>query len=140
MRFSVIQRVLLGLCLVVQVWPTLQAVASSSTNAKPNIILILIDDLGWNDTGYQDTDYTTPTIDKLAAEGIRLKQYYVQPLCSPSRAALLAGKYAYNLGLADGVIINGHPVGLDLKEVTFAQRLKTGGYATHAVGMFSIDS
>ena len=101
---------------------------------KPNIIFFVIDDLGWNDTGYQGADYSTPTLDKLATEGIRLKQYYVQPVCSPSRSALLAGKYAYNLGLADGVITNGHPYGLGLDETTLAQHLKDGGYATHAVG------
>ena len=101
---------------------------------KPNIIFFLIDDLGWNDTGYQGADYSTPTLDKLATEGIRLKQYYVQPVCSPSRSALLAGKYAYNLGLAAGVITNGHPFGLGLDETTFAQHLKDGGYATHAIG------
>ena len=105
----------------------------SSAN-NPNIILFVIDDLGWNDTSYQGSDIPTPTVDKLAEEGIRLKQYYVQPLCSPSRSALLAGKYPYHLGLAHGVITNGHPYGLGLNEVTIAQHLKKGGYATHAVG------
>ena len=102
--------------------------------ASPNIILFVIDDLGWNDTSYQGAEYSTPTIDRLAQEGIRLKQYYVQPLCSPSRSSLLAGKYPYKLGLAHGVITNGHPYGLGLDEVTFAQHLKQGGYGTHAVG------
>ena len=58
---------------------------SAEVAEKPNIILFLIDDLGWNDTGVQGAEYSTPTIDQLAKEGIRLKQYYVQPLCSPSR-------------------------------------------------------
>lgn len=102
--------------------------------AQPNIVMFLIDDLGWNDTGFQGAEYSTPTIDKLASEGIRLKQYYVQPVCSPSRSALMAGRYSYNLGLADGVITNGHPYGLDLGEITIAQHLKDGGYATHAIG------
>lgn len=105
-----------------------------SASDKPNVILFVIDDLGWNDTSYQGADYSTPTIDKLTEEGIRLKQYYVQPLCSPSRSALLAGRYAYSLGLAAGVITNGHPYGLGLDEVTIAQHLKEGGYGTHAVG------
>lgn len=113
----------------------LATVASVTMATKPNIILFVIDDLGWNDTGYQGADYTTPTIDKLTSEGIRLKQYYVQPLCTPSRGALLAGKYAYTLGLAAGVITNGHPWGLNLTEVVIAKHLKDkGGYATHAVG------
>ena len=109
----------------------------SSAN-NPNIILFVIDDLGWNDTSYQGSDIPTPTVDKLAEEGIRLKQYYVQPLCSPSRSALLAGKYPYHLGLAHGVITNGHPYGLGLNEVTIAQHLKKGGYATHAVGRLKL--
>lgn len=120
------------LCLVVAAAAPLWA--ASCSEEKPNVILFVIDDLGWNDTGYQGADYSTPTIDRLAREGIRLNQYYVQPLCSPSRSALLAGKYAYSLGLAAGVITNGHPYGLGLQETTFVQRLKDGGYATHAVG------
>ncbi len=101
---------------------------------KPNIILFVIDDLGWNDTSYHGAEYNTPNIDKFANEGIRLQQYYVQPLCSPSRSSLMAGRYAYNLGLANGVITNGHPYGLSLDEVTIAQQLKSGGYSTHAIG------
>ena len=116
-------------CLVVQ------AVCTAHVD-KPNIILFVIDDLGWNDTGYQGADYTTPTIDSLAAEGIRLGQYYVQPLCSPSRAALLAGRYPYHLGLASDVITNGHPYGLGLEETIFAQPLKKGGYTTHIIGIY----
>ena len=108
-----------------------------TTAASPNIIMFLLDDLGWNDTGYQGAEYSTPTIDRLAQEGIRLKQYYVHPACSPSRAALLTGKYSYRLGLADRVITNGLPFGLGLEEVTFVEHLKKGGYTTHAIGMGS---
>ena len=103
-------------------------------SGKPNIILFVIDDLGWNDTSYQGADYTTPTLDRLTNEGIRLKQYYVHRVCTPSRAALLAGKYAYHLGLDANVITNGHPFGLNLTETLISQHLKKGGYSTHAVG------
>ena len=109
--------------------------AAGAASEKPNIIMFLIDDLGWNDTSYQGAEYSTPTIDMLANEGIRLKQYYVQPVCSPSRSALLAGKFPYNLGLAAGVITNGHPYGLSLDYKTIADRLRDGGYGTHAIGM-----
>ena len=61
--------------------------------AKPNILLIVMDDLGWNDTSYKGSDIPTPTIDKLANEGVRLQQYYVQRLCSPTRSAILTGRY-----------------------------------------------
>ena len=62
---------------------------------KPNILFIVIDDLGWNDTSYKGSDIQTPTIDRFAKEGIRLQQYYVQRVCSPARAAIMAGRYPY---------------------------------------------
>ena len=114
----------------------LQAAVVWSDCDKPNIILFLLDDLGWNDTGYQGADYSTPTIDNMAAEGIRLNQYYVQPLCSPSRTALLSGKYPYHTALADSLIINGVPLALNLESVILTKGLKEGGYSTHAVGKF----
>ena len=124
-----------GLTVIVLFFLVALGLAMTTTrNTKPNIILFVIDDLGWNDTRYQGADYDTPTLDRLTREGIRLKQYYVQSLCTPSRGALLAGKYAYTLGLAAGVVTNGHPYGLNLSEVTIGQQLKKGGYSTHAVG------
>ena len=54
--------------------------------------MFVIDDLGWNDVSYKGSDIDTPTIDKLSGEGIRLQQYYVNRLCSPTRAALMAGR------------------------------------------------
>ena len=112
----------------------LQAAVVWSDCDKPNIIMFVIDDLGWNDTGYQGADYSTPTIDSMAAEAIRLDQYYTQSICSPSRAALLSGKYPYHLSLAHTVVSNGYPFGLSLAETTIAQQLNDGGYSSHAVG------
>ena len=123
---------LLQLSLPLLLLPLIQR--GSTADTKPNILLLVIDDLGWNDTGYQGADYATPTLDRLTNEGIRLKQYYVHRLCTPSRAALLAGRYAYNLGLDGGVITNGHPFALNLTETIMAKYLKDGGYSTHAVG------
>ena len=105
---------------------------------KPNIIMIIMDDLGWNDTSYKGSDIPTPTIDKLANKGIRLQQYYVQRLCSPTRSAIMTGRYPYHLGLANGVIIAGHPYGLALNQTTLANELKKGGYATHLVGKWHL--
>ena len=132
-----IPKMLSGLLYIFLMFILLEETQAAATN-RPNIILFVIDDLGWNDTSYQGSDLTTPAIDKLAQEGIRLKHYYVQPLCSPSRSALMAGRYPYNLGLAHGVITNGHPYGLGLNETTIAQHLKGGGYSTHAVGELHI--
>ena len=108
----------------------------SEVNAatKPNILMFVMDDLGWNDTSYKGSDIPTPNIDKLANEGIRLQRYYVQRICSPTRSAIMAGRYPYHLGLASDVIHPGHPYGLLLNQMTLANELKKGGYATHIVG------
>ena len=83
-----------------------------SAATKPNILMIVMDDLGWNDTSYKGSDIPTPTIDKLANEGIRLEQYYVQGQCTPSRSAIMTGRYPYHMGLASGVILEGQPYGM----------------------------
>ena len=61
---------------------------------RPHILLIVADDLGYNDIGYHNPAVLTPTLDKLAREGVILENYYVQPFCSPSRSALLSGRHA----------------------------------------------
>ena len=105
---------------------------------KPNILMFVIDDLGWNDTSYKGSEIPTPTIDKFANEAIRLQQYYVHRLCSPTRAAILAGRYAYHLQLERTVISNGQPFGMPLNQTTIADELKKGGYATHYVGKWGL--
>ena len=59
----------------------------------PHIVVILADDFGWNDVGYHDSEINTPNLDTLSAAGVRLENYYVQPLCTPSRNQLLTGRY-----------------------------------------------
>ena len=105
---------------------------------KPNILMLVMDDLGWNDTSYKGSDIPTPNIDKLANEGIRLQQYYVQRLCSPTRSAILADRYPYHMGLAAGVIRPGRPYGMPLNQTTLANELKKGGYITHIVGKWHL--
>ena len=103
------------------------------TANKPNILMFVIDDLGWNDTSYRGSDIPTPTIDKFANEGIRLQQYYVQRVCSPTRSAIMAGRYPYHMGLARTVISDGHPFGMPLNQTTIANELKKGGYSYHTL-------
>ena len=105
---------------------------------KPNILMFVIDDLGWNDTGYRGSDIPMPTIDKFANEGIRLQQYYVQRVCSPTRSAIMAGRYPYHMGLARVVISDGQPYEMPLNQTTIANELKKGGYATHCVGKWDL--
>ena len=70
-----------------------------SCHEKPNIIVILADDLGYDDIGYINPDVLTPNIDELARNGVILDRNYVQQVCTPSRTALLTGMYPYKLGL-----------------------------------------
>ncbi len=76
-------------------------IASFSTplvsGTQPNIVFILADDYGFNDIGYHGSEIQTPTLDGLAAAGVKLENYYVQPICTPSRSQLLSGRYQVNL-------------------------------------------
>ena len=66
---------------------------SSNTTTRPNFIFIIADDLGYNDVGYHGSEIKTPNIDKLAKSGVMLENYYVQPICTPTRGQLLTGRY-----------------------------------------------
>ena len=68
----------------------------NSTN-PPNIILIVADDYGFHDIGYHGSNIKTPWLDKLAAEGVKLENYYVQPICTPTRSQLMSGRYQVKL-------------------------------------------
>src|SRR6266513_2719214 len=85
---------------------------------RPNIVFFLIDDLGWSDVGFHGSEIKTPNIDKLAAAGTRLEAFYVQPVCSPTRAALMTGRYPMRHGLQVGVVRPWAQYGLPLEERT----------------------
>jgi len=112
-----------------------------STNSKrPHILFILADDLGWSDLGFHGSVIKTPNIDKLAREGVILDNYYVQPLCTPTRSALMTGRYPIHTGLQHGVIHLDAPYGLPLEYSTLPQELKKLSYATHMVGKWHLGS
>lgn len=123
--------------------PLLTAIVLSSAvradDARPNIVFILADDLGREDCGFMGgKEIKTPHIDKLAAAGAKLDAFYVQPVCSPTRAALLTGRYPMRHGLQVGVVKPWAQHGLPLEERTLAQALKEAGYTTAIVGKWHL--
>ncbi|EPR68190.1 Arylsulfatase [Cyclobacterium qasimii M12-11B] len=118
--------------------------AQTRSNKKPNVIVILTDDQGYKDLGsYGATDLKTPNIDRLAKEGVKFTQFYAAaPVCSPSRAALMTGKYNFNAGLFGNVVPpNSDPEGksgLPTEEVTMAEMFKSNGYRTGLIGKWHL--
>ena len=121
--------------------------------SQPNIIFILIDDMGWRDLSCYGSDfYETPNIDRLAAEGISFSDAYAAcPVCSPTRASLLTGKYPATVGVTDWIdwFKHTHPAKgklvdvpyinhLPLEEASLASALKEGGYNTWHVGKWHL--
>ncbi|MFC1735665.1 sulfatase [Candidatus Hydrogenedentota bacterium] len=105
----------------------------------PNFVILFADDMGYGDLGcYGHPTIRTPRLDRMADEGIRLTQFYsAAPSCTPSRAALLTGRYQVRSGLVH-VLFPRHDFGLPAGEITIAEALKTKGYATGAFGKWHL--
>ena len=112
--------------------------AVAAGTSRPNVIVILADDLGNADLGYRGSDIMTPNIDTLAKEGVRLESFHGMPVCTPSRAALMTGRYPMRYGLQTLVIFPNHSYGLPTDERTLPQALKEAGYRTMMVGKWHL--
>jgi arylsulfatase A-like enzyme len=114
------------------------AVAADRPAKPPHVVFFLADDLGWSDVGFHGGEIRTPNIDRLAAGGARLEAFYVQPVCSPTRAALMTGRYPMRMGLQVGVIRPHAQYGLPLEERMLPQALRDAGYTTAICGKWHL--
>ena len=152
-----IQRAILFVCLVISIVPLSPGAEADVAGTRPNIVFILADDMGWNQPGFNGGKRElTPNIDQLAAESLRLTQFYAHSVCAPTRAAFLTGRYAFRtwsdwrsedfgkpsylkaLGLTLAHNDKGEPTrrihALDTSERTVAEALKESGYFTAITG------
>ena len=127
-----------------RIWmPLLLIGVMGSANAqdRPNVVLMLSDNVGYGDIGAYGAGEVrgmpTPRIDSIAAQGLRLTQYLVEPGCTPSRAALMTGRYSVRSGLST-VIVGGTPNTLQAKAVTLGEMFKSRGYATAIAGKWHL--
>ena len=135
----------------------------ATATRQPHILFIVADDFGYNDVGYHQstrdhprphpanpdgrptTDASagvmpTPTLDALAGEGTKLEMYYVQPLCSPTRATFMTGRYSFHTGIGPDVICTscGNPYGLPPRETLLPELLGAAGYMTASIGKWHL--
>jgi len=135
---------LLGLSIVVFTIACSSKESGSSkgkSGTKPNIIIIMADDLGYGDlSGYGHPSINTPILDRMAKEGIRFTDFHSNgAVCSPTRAALVTGKYQQRVGVEGVVTAKSHrEVGLAIEEITFADAMKAEGYVTGMVGKWHL--
>ncbi|RWC26039.1 arylsulfatase [Mesorhizobium sp.] len=106
--------------------------------SQPNIVYVVVDDMGFADVGFNGSDIKTPNLDKLAQEGAHFDQFYALPMCTPTRAALMTGRYPLRYGLQTGVIPAAGTYGLPVDEYLLPQALKDAGYKTTMVGKWHL--
>jgi arylsulfatase B len=106
---------------------------------RPNVIVFVADDLGWSDVGFHGEEVIeTPSLDRIAAEGVQLDRFYTTPICSPTRAALMTGRDPMRLGVTYGVIMPWHTNGIHPAEHFMPESFQAAGYQTAMVGKWHL--
>ncbi|MCF3109183.1 arylsulfatase [Niabella sp. CC-SYL272] len=100
--------------------------------SRPNIVIIVADDMGWGDVGFHGSEIRTPHIDQLAREGVILNRYYVSPICSPTRTGIMTGRLPERYGLRENVIAPWLDFGVDTAAEFLPQMLAQAGYKNRA--------
>jgi len=126
--------------LLIAFWALNYLITSASfAGDQPNIIVIVADDLGWADVGFHgNQQIATPSLDRLAAEGVQLDRFYTTPICSPTRAALMTGRDPMRLGGARSTIMPWQNNGIHPKETFLPELLSAAGYQTAMVGKWHL--
>jgi len=119
------------------VWLSTPAEAAAPA-VQPNVVVIVADDLGWDDVGYHGGPIETPSIDRLAREGMQLDRFYATPICSPTRAALMTGRDPIRLGVAYAVFLPWDNNGVNPDEHFMSQSFHAAGYQTAVVGKWHL--
>jgi len=114
------------------------ALAGGLAASRPNVLVVLADDLGWRDTGFQGGDIPTPNIDRIAHEGVRFTRFYCTPLCTPTRASLMTGRSPMRYGLVYSVVRPWSHYGLPADEHVMAQTFQAAGYQTAIIGKWHL--
>jgi arylsulfatase B len=114
------------------------ASAQVTAAERPNVIVIVADDLGWADVGYHGGNIDTPSLDRLAEQGVQLNRFYTTPICSPTRAALMTGRDPMRLGVAYGVIMPWDNIGVNPAEHFMPESFGAAGYQTAMVGKWHL--
>ncbi|XP_025085301.1 arylsulfatase B-like [Pomacea canaliculata] len=126
------------LCVAVLLFSIWSVHSEPQASSPPHIIFIIADDLGWADVNWEDPNLHSPNLYHLAQNGIILGNSYVQPLCSPSRSALMSGYFPFHTGLQHIVILPMQKAFLPGNLTTLPQALKNVGYSTHAIGKWHL--
>lgn len=132
--------VLMSFCLCCKENKTDQELLNQNKE-RPNIVLIMADDMGYSDMGNYGSEIATPSLDRLASEGTRLQRFYNNTICAPSRASLLTGQYPHKAGIGffnEDFGLPGYEGYLNKKSLTLGEVFKNGGYSTFMAGKWHV--